>query len=85
MNNNCQELLENIQRTLHECRDNRKTIEICAPLDVNQCKNVQYWASAIKESVPLKVEIKQSILSNKYAIEYKVKERSLVISEVSPS
>jgi hypothetical protein len=85
MNKDCQELLENIQRTLHECRDNRKTVEICGALDVRQCKNVNYWASTIKDSIPLNVEIKHPILTHKYSIDYKVRERSLVISEVSPS
>ena len=80
MDKNCQELLENIQRTLHECKDNRKTINICDSLDINQCSNVKLWAKNIKDSIPLKLDIKTPIFINKYSIEYKVSERSLTIS-----
>jgi hypothetical protein len=81
MDKNCQELLENIQRTLHECKDNRKTINIYDTLDINKCNNVKLWAKNIKDSVPLKVNIKNPIFINKYSIDYKVSERSLIISE----
>jgi hypothetical protein len=80
MEKNCQELLENIQRTLHECRDNQRTIEICEALDVNKCKNIKFWENTIKSSIPLKVEIKNTVLNNTYSIDYKVNERSLIIS-----
>jgi len=80
MDKNCQELLDNIQRTLHECRDNKKTIEITEMFDINKCDNVSKWRKTIKVCIPLKVVILNSIVKNKYSIEYKVNQRSLVIS-----
>jgi len=81
MDKNCQEFLENIQRTLHECKDNKKTINIIDTLDIRQCNNVKTWARNIRDSIPLKVNIKTPIFINKYSIDYKVGERSLIISE----
>jgi len=80
MDKNCQDLMDNIQRTLHECRDNKKTIEITEMFDISQCKNVSKWSKIIKACIPLKVEIKNSLVKNEYSIEYKVEARSLVIS-----
>jgi hypothetical protein len=80
MDKNCQELLDNIKRTLHECRDNKKTIEITEMFDINKCYNVSKWRKTIKVCIPLKVVILNSIVKNKYSIEYKVNQRSLVIS-----
>ena len=80
MDRNCEELLENIQRTLHECRDNQKVVEISRAFDTRRCENVAWWSRNIKDSIPLNVEIRNPILQNKYCIEYKVAARSLVIS-----
>lgn len=79
MDKNCEEFLENIQRALHVCKDNRITIDICGTLDVRQCKNVRFWETAIKESIPIKIEIKKPIITRNYSIDYKVQERSLII------
>ena len=48
--------------------------------DISQCKNVSKWSKNIKACIPLKVEIKNSLVKNEYSIEYKVAARSLVIS-----
>ena len=57
MNKNCQDLMDNIQRTLHECRDNKKTIEITEMFDISQCKNVSKWSKNIKACIDCKFGI----------------------------
>ena len=76
----CEELLENIQRSLHECKDNRTTINIMGILDITQCSNVKTWHKNIKSSVPLKMDIRNTQFVDRYSIDYKVGERSLTIS-----
>jgi len=71
--------MENIERTLHECRDNKRTIEIYEALDIRKCKNIENWSRNIKDCIPLKVEVKNPILAKKYSIEYKVAARCLTI------
>jgi hypothetical protein len=80
MERNCEELLENITRTLHECRDNQITVDVREAFDMRDCKNVATWRRNIKDSIPLKVLVKNPILVNKYCIDYKVRERALIIS-----
>jgi hypothetical protein len=80
MDRSCEELMDNIEKTLHECRDNKRTIVIAKAFDVRRCDNVAWWSKNIKDSIPLKIDIKNPILQNKYSIEYKVEARSLVIS-----
>ena len=80
MDKNCQELMDNIERTLHECRDNKRIVKIKDTFDMRECKNVSWWFTNIKNSVPLKIEIKNPILINQYSIEYNVITRSLIIS-----
>lgn len=80
MNQNCEELLENIQKTLHECCNNKRTINIKGNFDMSECKNVVNWSRTIKDCIPLKIEIKNPVVKNEYSIEYKVASRSLVIS-----
>ena len=79
MDKNCNELLENIHRTLHKCRDNKRFIEISGELDIRKCQNITNWARNIKDCIPLNIEIKNPLLKNKYSIEYKVTARSLII------
>jgi len=80
MDKNCQDLMDNIQRTLHECRDNKKTVEINEMFDMRKCNNVARWSNNIRDCIPLNVEIKNPVVKNRYSIEYKVAARSLVIS-----
>jgi hypothetical protein len=80
MNVNCEELLENIHKTLHECRDNKKKIAISGLFDIRECNNFTNWSKNIKNCIPLKIEIKNPIVENNYSIEYIVNQRSLVIS-----
>jgi len=80
MERSCEELLENITRTLHECRDNQITVDVSEAFDMRDCKNVATWRRNIKDSIPLKVLVKNPILVNKYCIDYKVRERALIIS-----
>ena len=53
MDKNCKELMENIERTLHECRDNKRTVEIYEALDIRKCKNIENWSRNIKDCIPL--------------------------------
>ena len=81
MNTDCEELLENIHMTLHECRDNKKKVAISGLFDISECKNITNWSKNIKSCIPLKIEIKNPIVNNTYSIEYIVNQRSLIISE----
>lgn len=78
--NHCEELLENIQRTLHKCCNNKRTVNIKGEFDMRECKNVVKWSRTIKDCIPLKIEIKNPIVNSKYSIDYSVDKRSLVIS-----
>ena len=78
-NNSCNELLENIQRTLLECNDNKKNIEIKEIINFKECSNIFEWYKTVKESTNLKIECKNIILKKKYLIEYNVEKRLIII------
>ena len=80
MSKNCEELLENIQKTLHECCNNKRTIDIKEEFDMRECKNVAKWSKTIKDCIKLKIEMKNPVVHSKYSIEYRVDTRSLIIS-----
>ena len=82
MSQNCEELLENIQKTLHECCNNQRIINIKEEFDMRECENVVKWSKTIKDCIPLKIEIKNPIVYHKYSIEYRVNARSLIIGGV---
>ena len=58
VNKKCDLFLSNIQRCLHECSDTKKYIEIKEPINVKDCVNVYEWMRNIKDSIRLKVDIK---------------------------
>ena len=76
---NCEELLDNILRTLIECRDNKNTISVNGLFDIRECKNIVKWTANMKDHIPLKIEIKNPIIKNNYTIDYIVNQRSLTI------
>lgn len=82
MHKNCEELLENIQKTLHKCCNNQLTINIKEEFDMRECDNVDKWSKNIKSCIPLKIEIKNPIVQNKYYIDYRVEKRSLIIGGI---
>ena len=81
MNTNCEELLENILRTLIECQDNKINVKTTGMFDIRECKNIVKWTTYMKDHIPLKIEIKNPIVEKNYSIEYIVNQRSLIISE----
>lgn len=82
VNKKCDIFLSNIQRCLHECSDTKKYIEINEPINVKECVNVYEWMRNIKDSIKLKVDIKNLELKNKYYIEYNVNKRNITIDKV---
>lgn len=79
MKNHCEEILMNIQRTLHECRDNRKKFEVYNKINIHECSNIKRWSNDVFYHVGLKLEIKNPIIINEYNIKYDVKNRVITI------
>jgi hypothetical protein len=75
----CEEVLSNIQKTLHECRDNEKTLYISNNVNLHKCENIQHWLNDVYLHVGLRMEIKNPIIKDKYKIHYTVKKRLLII------
>jgi hypothetical protein len=78
-NNNCEELLNNIQKSLHKCNNNKKIIEIEEIINFKECSNISEWYKIVKESTKLKIDLKKPILKEKYSIEYDVNKRLITI------
>jgi len=78
-NNSCEELLKNIQKSLHKCNSNKKIIEIEEIINFKECINISDWYKTVKESTKLKIDLKKSILKEKYSIEYDVNKRLIII------
>jgi hypothetical protein len=79
MENSCEELLKNIQKSLHKCNSNKKIIEIEDIINFQECNNIHDWYKTVKESTKLKINLKRSILKEKYSIEYNVDKRMITI------
>ena len=83
MNNNkknsCEEILINMQRTLHECCDNKKEFILKKAINMNGCDNIKNWSEDVSYHVGLKLNIKRPIIIGKYTIEYNVRNRTLTI------
>jgi hypothetical protein len=78
-NKNCEELLKNIQKSLHKCNNNKKNIEINEIINFQECNNIQDWYKTVKESTKLNLELKNPILKENYSIEYNVDKRLIII------
>jgi hypothetical protein len=78
--NSCDEILKNMQRTLHECRDNKKEFFINKIMVIDKCDNITDWSKDVFYHVGLKLNIKHPVIFKKYTIEYNVKSRTLSIS-----
>jgi len=78
-NKNCEELLKNIQKSLHKCNNNKKNIEINEIINFQECNNIQDWYKTVKESTKLNLELKTQILKENYCIEYNVDKRLITI------
>lgn len=78
-NNNCEDLLKNIQKSLHKCNNNKKNIEINEIINFQECNNIQDWYKTVKESTKLNLELKNQILKGNYSIEYNVDKRLITI------
>jgi len=79
MHNHCEEVLHNIQKTLHECRDNQKMMFISGIVNLHNCDNIKRWSDDVYSHVQLKMDIKNPILKDKYKIKYVVNKRLVVI------
>ena len=77
--NDCDEILKNIQRTLHECNDNKKVFFMKNIIFIENCDNIKKWSEDVSYHVGLKLNINRSIILNKYTIEYNVRNRTLSI------
>jgi hypothetical protein len=82
VNKKCDIFLSNIQSCLHECSDTKRYIEIKDSINVKECVNVYEWMRNIKDSIRLKVDIKNLELKNKYYIDYNVEKRHIIIDKV---
>ena len=79
MKHSCDEVLSNIQKTLHECRDNQKTLRISDVVNLHKCENIQRWSNDVKFHIGLRIEVKNPIIKDIYKIKYIVKKRLLII------
>ena len=76
----CDEVLNNIQKSLQECKDNQKIINISGIVNIHNCKNIQYWLNDVYYHIGLRMEIKNPVIENNYRIKYIVNKRLLIIN-----
>lgn len=75
----CEEILENIKQTLHECRDNKKRFYMEKTTCVHICDNVNKWSDDLRCSLGLKLDIKRPIVKGVYIVDYNVRNKIITI------
>jgi hypothetical protein len=82
-NSNCEELLNKIKYVLHKCKDDTEIIKISDKLDITNCKNISKWSKDVRNTVGLKLDIRNPIITDIFVIDYKVNKKKIIISPIT--
>jgi Tfp pilus assembly PilM family ATPase len=77
----CNEVLENIRRSLYKCSDNYKIHTIDQTVLLAECSNIQHFSEFVKRTTEIQIVwVNPTIEKNSfYSIQYNVKDRLLRI------